>query len=404
MRILIADAFPSGHLDRLRALGHDVDHQPGLGAEDLPAAIAGSDVLVVRSTKVTAATVDADETLSLVIRAGAGVNTIDLDAAARRAVLVANVPGRNAIAVAELTMGLLLAIDRSIADATADLRAGRWDKGRYSKADGLHGKTMAILGFGSIGQQVAVRARAFGLRVLIEDRPGRHEATLALMAAHGVETVPDRAALLAAADIVSLHVPAADSTRGMVDAAFLAQLRDGAWLLNTSRGEVVDSAALLTALDERGMRAGLDVFDGEPAAKQAAYDDPLASHPAVVGTHHIGASTTQAQLAIADGVLDLVAAHDAGQLRAAVNLVDEPRGACTLVVRHRNEVGVLSQVLVRLREDGINLEQMENRIFAGGLTAVAIMQLSRPPSGNVLADVRGLDAVIGVQARDDDGP
>jgi len=299
VRILVADKLPEQTLHDLEAQGHECDMEPGLGSDDLPGLIGGYDVLVVRSTKVPRAVFQAADRLVLVIRAGAGTNTIDTDAAAERAVFVSNVPGRNAAAVAELTMGLLLAVDRRIADNVADLREGRWDKKTYGKAEGLLGSTMGILGLGSIGFLVAERAAAFGINLQSVAREGRSAAAVARAEELGITMCGSVDELVASSDIVSLHVPASAETKHLVDEAFLARMRPGAILLNTSRGDVVDEAALLTALDEGRVRAGLDVFDDEPGSGHADWDSPLAKHPGVVATHHIGASTSQAQRAIA---------------------------------------------------------------------------------------------------------
>ena len=166
MKILIADAFSEAHLSAFSRLGLDVDYRPQLSAAELPTAIAGVGILVVRSKQVSAATIDAGSALALIVRAGAGVNTIDLDAASRRGVFVANCPGQNAIAVAELTMGLLLALDRRLPDQVAELRAGKWNKKEFGKAAGLHGRTLGVIGTGSIGHAVIHRAQAFGMKVM----------------------------------------------------------------------------------------------------------------------------------------------------------------------------------------------------------------------------------------------
>src|SRR3954471_5762907 len=173
MHLLFADRLPEQTIQDLEERGHICVMEPELTADDLPARIAGFDGLVVRSTKVRRAVFEAADRLALVIRAGAGTNTIDTDAAATTGVFVCNVPGRNSVAVAELTMGLLLAIDRRIADNVADLRDGHWDKKGYGKAGGLLGSTMGIIGLGSIGLAVAERAAAFGIELRSLDRPGR---------------------------------------------------------------------------------------------------------------------------------------------------------------------------------------------------------------------------------------
>ncbi|MEZ5165774.1 MAG: NAD(P)-dependent oxidoreductase, partial [Acidimicrobiales bacterium] len=304
MRILLADSLPDLAVDRLRSAGDEVVVDGSLTADDLPGAIAGHEVLVVRSTRVTAETLAAADRLGLIVRAGAGTNTIDCEAAAARGVFVCNVPGMNSLAVAELTLGLLLAVDRRIPDATADLREGRWEKGRYARADGLFGKTFGIIGLGDIGLATAARAAAFGMEVIAQDKPDRPSAKRAEAIRAGVTFVPTREALLARSDVVSLHVPGGPATERLVDAAFLAMMKDRAILLNTSRGEVIDEDALLAAMDARGIRAGLDVFADEPGGSSAPFESRLARHPSVVATHHIGASTEQAQLATADGAVD----------------------------------------------------------------------------------------------------
>ena len=396
MRILLADKLPEHTVQHLEERGHECVADSSLGADDLPGRIAGFDALVVRSTKVPRAVFEAADRLALVIRAGAGTNTIDTDAAAERAVFVSNVPGRNAAAVAELTLGLLLAVDRRIPDGVADLRGGRWDKTTYGKAEGLLGSTLGILGLGSIGFLVAERAAAFGIHLQSVAREGRSPASVTRAEELGITMCDSVDELAATSDIVSLHVPASAETRHLVDADFLARMRPGAILLNTSRGDVVDETALLAALDEGRVRAGLDVFDGEPSSGQAEWDSPLAQHPAVVATHHIGASTAQAQRAIAHGVTEIVDAFTAGEVRDCVNLDAERLGSSVLTVRHLDRVGVLARVLDQLSEAHLNVEHMVNRVFRGGEAAVAFIDVEgQVPSG--LADaLRATPHVLGV--------
>jgi len=396
MRILFADKLPEQTLHDLEAHGHECVMEPGLGTDDLAHRIGGYDVLVVRSTKVRRAVFEAADRLALVIRAGAGTNTIDTDAAAERAVFVSNVPGRNAAAVAELTMGLLLAIDRRIADNVMDLREGRWDKKTYGKAEGLLGSTMGILGLGSIGFLVAERATAFGIQVRSVARKGRSPEATARAEELGITMCDSLEELLPTCDIVSLHLPSSPDTERLVDAAFLAQLRPGAILLNTSRGDIVDEAALLTALDDGRVRAGLDVFDGEPGSGQAEWESPLARHPAVVATHHIGASTAQAQRAIAQGVTDIVDAFMTGEARHCVNLDPDRLGSTALTVRHLDRVGVLAHVLDVLSTAHLNVQHMTNRVFRGGEAAVAFIGVQGDASEEVLAALRAIPHVLGV--------
>lgn len=396
MHLLFADRLPEQTLVELEGRGHVCVMEPALTAADLPARIAGFDGLVVRSTKVGRAVFEAADRLALVIRAGAGTNTIDTDAAAERGVFVSNVPGRNAAAVAELTLGLLLAIDRRIADNVADLRRGHWDKARYGKADGLLGSTMGIIGLGSIGLAVAERAGAFGIHLQSIARPGRRPDVAARAEELGITMCDSMAELLSSSDIVTLHVPACDDTRHLVDKRFLDRMRDGAILLNTSRGDVVDDAALLEALDAGTVRAGLDVFADEPGSGSASWESPLGRHPEVVATHHIGASTQQAQRAIAAGVTEIVDAFVAGEARDCVNLDPRRLGSVTLTVRHLDRVGVLAQILDRLSSAGLNVEHMENRVFRGGQAAVASIDVAGRTSDALLADLRSVPHVLGV--------
>jgi D-3-phosphoglycerate dehydrogenase len=268
---------------------------------------------------VSLRTIEAGDVLKLIIRAGAGTNTIDTRAASGRHVYVCNVPGKNAIAVAELAMGLLLSIDRRIPDNVQDLRRGRWDKRRYSQARGLYGRRVGIVGLGATGLAFAERARAFGLSISAVRNPRRSAEVLDRLTALDVRYVDDLLALAAACDILSFHVPASADTKGMVGREFLAAARPGAVLINTSRGDIVDEGALLEAMDAKGIRVGLDVYVNEPGGDQGRFDSALARHPNVYGTHHIGASTDQAQDAVAEGVVEIIECFVAGKVLHCVN-------------------------------------------------------------------------------------
>jgi D-3-phosphoglycerate dehydrogenase len=319
MRILVADELPAHFTATMESAGHTCVVDAEVTEATLPEAVAGSDVLVVRSTKVTAETLSASDSLRLVVRAGSGTNTIDCEAATRRGVLVANVPGRNAVAVAELTMGLLLAVDRAIADNTSELRAGRWDKKRFSAVGrGLYGRRLGIVGLGNIGLAVAERAAAFGMPLMAQAKGSRPPEALRRIDALGIQMVPDLVSLASRVDALTLHVPLTAETRGMVGVDVLDALQPGI-LLNTSRAEVVDTEALMAQLNGGLLRAGLDVFPSEPASGSTDWWSPVAAHPRVVGTHHVGASTEQAQEAVVAGVVDVITAFTEGELLNVVN-------------------------------------------------------------------------------------
>ena len=398
MRILCADALADHLLAPLRNQGHEVEVDAGLTVDTLPQALAANpaDIVVVRSTKVSREAIETSNRLGLIVRAGAGTDNIDKLAASERGVYVSNVPGQNAIAVAELAMGLMLSIDRNIPAGMADLADGKWDKARYSKADGIFGKTLAIIGLGEIGLAVAARARGFGMAITALAKPGRSQRTLDRLEAAGIELVDSLDELLGGADVVSLHVPKSPETAGMVDAEFLARMKSGAILINTARGEVVDGEALLSAMDERGIRAGLDVWPDEPATSTGVWESTLSTHPNVVGTHHIGASTSQAQAAVATGTVEVIEAYLAGGVINSVNLIAEPLGGLTLTVRHLDKVGVLAKVFGSLRAAGLNVQQMENNVFTGSVAAVASINLERAPSEELMEQLRSDADILAV--------
>jgi D-3-phosphoglycerate dehydrogenase len=391
MKVLIADAFPGERLEDFRRLGVEVEYRPDVGAKDLPAAAGGASVLVVRSKQVGAEVFERSPALSLVVRAGAGVNTIDVAAASRRGVYVSNCPGQNAIAVAELAIGLLLALDRRIPDNVALLRQGRWDKKTFSEARGLYGRTLGIAGLGPIGRETARRAQALGMKVVGWSRSLDDARAREL----GVARAPDLGSLAAQVDALSLHLPLTKETRGIVSRDVLARLPPDALLVNTARAELVDQEALLELARAGRIRVGVDVHAGEPEGGRAEFDSPLAKLPGVYGTHHIGASTAQAQDAIAREAVRIVATFLAeGRVPNCVNLVRKSPARTRLVVRHLDKVGVLANVLGIVREAGINVEEVENTVFDGAAAACCTIQLDVPPPPEVLARIRGLEGQV----------
>jgi D-3-phosphoglycerate dehydrogenase len=387
VKVLVADTFEASGLQGLKAAGCEVVYDPTLSAEALPrvAAASGADALVVRSTPVTEATLDAGR-LSLVVRAGAGVNTIDVAAASRRGIYVSNCPGRNSIAVAELTFGLMLSLDRRIPDNVADLRRGRWNKQEYSKARGLYGRVLGLLGYGSIGQEVARRARAFGMPVVVWSRRFQDSSRAAASPVEpGVTVVPSPDEVAARCDVLSVHLSLTDETRQIVGVRLLSRLKEGACLVNTARGELLDDAAVAEAVTARGLRVALDVFCGEPRAGAAEFTPPLVDLPNVYGTHHIGASTEQAQEAIAAEAVRVIRAYkETGTVPNVVNLSRTTPASHMLVVRHRDRPGVLAHVFDHLRAGNLNVQETENVIFEGAEAAVARINLDGPPPAELL--------------------
>ncbi|HWS85697.1 MAG TPA: 3-phosphoglycerate dehydrogenase family protein [Pyrinomonadaceae bacterium] len=371
--MLIADKFEQSGQDGLEAAGCEFSYQPDVKDEALVEAIRSyaPDVLVVRSTKVTEPMIEAGA-LKLIVRAGAGYNTIDVAAASRRGVYVSNCPGKNSVAVAELAMALILALDRRVADNVIQLREGKWNKKEFSRARGLLGRTLGLIGTGQIGREVVTRARAFGMRVVAWSRSLTDETATVL----GVERLESLLDVARESDVVSVHVALKPETRGLIGADFFGAMRDGAYFVNTSRGEVVDQVALLRAMREKRLRAGLDVFAQEPSGGTGEFTDEIAREPNLYGTHHIGASTDQAQEAIAAETVRVIRTFkETGRVPNVVNLARRSPATHTLVVRHRDRPGVLASVLDRIRAESINVQEMENVIFEGSEAAVARINL-----------------------------
>jgi D-3-phosphoglycerate dehydrogenase len=392
MRVLIADKFEQSGRDGLEAAGCDYSYQPDVKDDTLVEAIKSyaPDALVVRSTKVSEAMLEAGA-LKLVVRAGAGYNTIDVAAASRRGIYVSNCPGKNSIAVAELAFALILALDRRIADNVSALRQGQWNKKEFSRARGLYGRTLGLVGTGQIGQEVIRRAHAFGMPVVAWSR----SLTEARAAELGVERMESPADVARASDIVSVHVALKPDTRGLLGADFFAAMREGAYFINTSRGEVVDQGALLAAMRARGLRAGLDVFAAEPASATGEFTDEIAREANLYGTHHIGASTDQAQEAIAAETVRIIRAFkETGKVPNVVNLAARTPATHLLVVRHRDRPGVLAQVLDAIRAAHINVQEMENIVFEGAEAAVARINLEAAPDASTLERLRAENADI----------
>lgn len=303
MRVLSADKLDESALSGLRAGGFEVLQCKGLKPGSFPPESQSAEILIVRSTPVTAEILSGLPGLKLVLRAGAGTDTIDVAAAAARAIQVSNTPGRNADAVAEMALGLMLAADRKIVEGTWALRQGDWTKGSLGQGMGLMGRTLGLVGFGAVGKAMASKARGLGMKVAAWSR----SLDASSASAAGVRRAADLKELAGLSDAVSVHVASVGETRNLIDAAFFAALRPGALFVNTSRGEVVDRTALLDAIRDRGLRAGLDVFAGEPKVPEAPFaDSELAS--LCVCTPHLGASTDQAAEAVAAEVVRIAVA------------------------------------------------------------------------------------------------
>jgi D-3-phosphoglycerate dehydrogenase len=396
MRLLIADKLHPRAIEELRSLPLEVVYEPDLTKETLEARLPGAGILVVRSTPVSAQAIEAARELNLIVRAGAEYTTIDVRAASKRGVYVANCPGKNASAVAELAFGLMLAIDRRIPDAVASLRASKWERAEYGRAEGLYGKTLGIAGLGAIGREVATRAKAFGMHVAAWSR----SLTPARAAELGVAYSANLEDLAHRSDVLSIHVALTERTRNIVGKRILDALPKRAILINTARADVVDYGALREAVATRGLRVGLDVYPDEPKGK-AVFETDLFSKAAgegfIYGTPHVASATDQAQLAIATETVRIIRTFLLeGDIPNVVNVARNSPARFQLVVRMVDKVGTLANVLSVIKRHGINVEEVANTVFEGGVAACAKLRLQSRPSEACLQEITAFDEVLHV--------
>ncbi len=308
MRILIADKFEAAGVQGLEKLGCEVTLEPDLGPDTMGKALARiePEILIVRSTKVPDAAIKAGTSLRGIIRAGAGTDNIDKAAAGSQGISVCNCPGMNAVAVAELATGHLINCDRRIPEQCLQMSQGSWNKKLFSKARGLKGRTLGVLGAGAIGRAIVQRALAFEMNVIAWDLIMEPKLALSLGVTDGGCDRQSLLKLLPQCDAVTLHLALSDATRHMCDREFFEALPEGAIFINTSRGGVVDESALLWAIQNKAVRAGLDVYENQPATPEAKFSCAFAGQTGVSLTHHVGASTDQAQQAVSDEVLRVI--------------------------------------------------------------------------------------------------
>ncbi len=389
VKVLIADKFPDQYIQQLKNMELEVIYSPKLGENDLPTAAKEVDILVVRSTVVNANTINSSGTLNLIIRAGAGVNNIDIAAANKKGIYVANCPGMNSVAVAELAMGFMIALDRRIPDNVSDFKKGVWNKGEYSKAEGLKGKTLGIIGVGAIGKEVAKRALAFGMNVYGKD--------ISRIEGVQIKDFSEMDQLLPLCDVITIHLPSTKETKGLFNKEMFSYMKNGALLINTSRPDIIVEEDLLEAIKEKNLRVGLDVFKGEPESKTGEVNSVLKDNPNVYVTHHIGASTEQAQNAVAEETIKIIKDYiTSGLIAHWINRAKITDAKYQLVVKHFDKPGVLASILDIIREGNINIEEIENVIFEGGIAASCTMRLKSPVSAEKLKTMQDNPNILSV--------
>lgn len=377
LKVLVADKFPEKYIQQMKDLDLEVIYQPKLGEKDLPEAAKDVDILIVRSTIVNEETISSSKKLNLIIRAGSGVNNIAISAANKKGIYVTNCPGMNAVAVAELAMGLMLSLDRFIPDNVADFRNGVWNKDKYSKGQGLKGKTLGLIGVGNIGKEVAKRALAFEMNVYGKD--------ITRIEGVQIKDFSEMDQLLPLCDIVTIHLPATPQTKGLFNKQMFSYMKNGALLINTSRQDIIVEDDLLEAIKEKNLRVAVDVFKGEPEGKAGEVKSKLQDNPNIYVTHHIGASTEQAQDAVAEETVNIIKHYvHSGVIDHWVNRAKITDAKYQLVVKHYDKPGVLAGVLDVIRSGSINIEEIENIIFEGGIAACCTLKLQNPVTADML--------------------
>ncbi len=391
MRVLAADRLSESSLDEMRTLGVEVIYEPSLEGQELRNMLEGVNVLIVRGTRVDKAAIDAGKALNLIIRAGAGVSNIDVSTASERGIYVANCPGRNASAVAELTFTLIGCLDRRVPDAIESLRAGRWEKHEYARAVGLCGRKIGILGLGHVGRAVLKIAQAYGMQPFAWSR----SLSAARASELGVTRCASPEELARSVDIFTVHLDLGDRPRQIVDRRVLEALPERAMFVNTARGELVDYDALLDLIEKKGLRVGLDVLPNEPDTRQGSYSHPIVKHKNVYATPHIGASTDEAQITIANETARILRCFlTKGEVPNVVNIHATSWARYQLVVRHVDKVGALANVLGVLKRHGINVQELDNTVFEGGRAACAKIRLGSRPSDTCLQEIMAFDGEV----------
>eukprot|EP00826_Nyctotherus_ovalis_P011944 TRINITY_DN13113_c0_g1_i5.p1 TRINITY_DN13113_c0_g1~~TRINITY_DN13113_c0_g1_i5.p1 ORF type:complete len:336 (-),score=122.17 TRINITY_DN13113_c0_g1_i5:62-1069(-) len=331
----------------------------------------------------------------MVIRAGAGFDTIDVSHCSKKGIYVCNCPGKNSVAVAELTVGLMIAIDRRIAEGNQLLKEGKWAKAAFADCLGLKGRTIGLLGIGNVGKEVAKRCLAFDMKVLAWDVFLTKE-TIEGMGATKVETVEE---LAKESDILSIHVPAVKETIGMINKKFLSLLKPEAVIINAARGNLVVEEDVIEHLDKvKGFWYGADVFQNEPAKKEAPFDNKLAKHPKVVGSHHVGASTKEAETAIGIEAVRMVKEYGAvKKVNNCVNLASDIKSTHCISVKYVSNVGTLDKILGALSKNGLKVEELKNEVFKDRMACVAEIHFTgETKKEELVPQIAGLEGIMDV--------
>ncbi len=396
MRILVACELPDFAINELRSLGSDFAYEPRLRPDALAGAIPDVAILIVGALRVAPEVIQRGKALQMIVHAGSGAPNIALDEASAQGIFVMHCPGRDAAALAELAFGLIVALDRRVVEHTITLREGRWNRAELLDARGLAGRSLGVLGWCAAGAEVARRARAFGMHVAAWSPTMTPEQ----LEAHGVECCAWPRELARRCDIVTVHAPRALDRQVVVDEEFLENMRAGAYLIHLGHPGALDEAAVARAVQQRQLRVALDVYVSEPAGDVGKFRSPLLQLPGVIGTQHVGGVTEQVRDSVAAEVVRIVRTFlVSGELLNCLNIAERSPATWQLVLRVRDQVGVMAAILEAVRADGINAEEISSRVFTGAKAAWCTIALDERPSNEALDAIRALPDVLHLELR-----
>ncbi len=397
MKILVGCSLPEWALQELRSLGTEVLYEPTLTTERMEKLIGNVAVLVVGRRRVSPEVVSTGKALQAIVRVGTDIANIAVEEASAQGIFVANCPYQDAIAVAELTFGLLLALDRGVLENAAALRKGVLAEPESNDALGLAGRTLGVLGFGRVEQEIVKRARAFEMNLLAWSPTLTPEPA----AASGVNFCAWPRELARQSDMVTVYAPQQETEEVLVDAEFLQNMRAGAYIVYVGHPAALDEMALAQIAKERHLRVAYDISAPHLAGSDAGrFRSRLQALPNVIGTHHLADRTKQAYEATAGELVRVIREFlVAGEVVNCVNILEHSPATWQLVLRLRDTVGVLASVLDHVRADGINVEEVSSRVFTGAQAGFCTIALDERPSAEALNAIRELDGVLHLELR-----
>jgi D-3-phosphoglycerate dehydrogenase len=396
MKILVACDMPEAMLAALRALGTEVTHCPRATGDELKLAVKDAAILIVGRARVSPEIIAAAPVLQMIVRRGSGVSNIALEDASREGVFVTHCPGREAAAVAELGLGLIVALDRGLVEQAHGLRDGDpLDGGRIGQ--GLVGRTLGVYNYDAVGIELASRAQSFGMKVTAL-APGL--AADPTLSAPGLDFYAWPRELARQSDVIFVHAPPDESEETWIDGDFLSHARRAALLVHIGRPSAIDPEALASAVEQKQLRVAIDILSFDPSRDAARFKWRLLDLPGVIATHRLATRTCQAREATAAEAVEVVRRYlVSGEVRNCVNLAERSPATWQLVLRLRDTVGVMASVMDAIRADGINAEEITCRVFSGAQAAWCVISLDERPSTESLAAIGAIPGVIHLELR-----